>query len=137
MLEATEWQTSFLLHGVVDDDLGEEHRVRNEDVAPDRLLPDFVRAVTAGEAVRIRNPRAIRPWQHVLEPLSGYLLLGARMWDDAHDLDGGWNFGPEPQGAVTVRQVVETLIAAWGSGSWETPAPAGTPATPCRSRPSR
>jgi CDP-glucose 4,6-dehydratase len=95
------------------------------DWALDRIVPDCIRALTAGEPIVVRNPDAVRPWQHVLEPLSGYLLLASRMWADAHDFDGGWNFGPEDKYDVTVREVVEALLAAWGSGTWESPAGAG------------
>jgi CDP-glucose 4,6-dehydratase len=92
------------------------------DWALDRIVPDCIRALTAGEPIVVRNPDAVRPWQHVLEPLSGYLTLASRMWAEAHDFDGGWNFGPEGKDDVTVREVVEALLAAWGSGSWEAPA---------------
>jgi CDP-glucose 4,6-dehydratase len=95
------------------------------DWAADRLVPDCIRALTEGRPVSVRNPEAVRPWQHVLEPLSGYLLLASRMWEHGHDFDGAWNFGPDEQGTVTVRDVVEVLLTAWGSGSWETPAGAG------------
>lgn len=93
------------------------------DWSPNRIVPDSVRALAAGEPVRVRSPRAVRPWQHVLEPLSGYLTLGAQLLaagSRADDLCTAWNFGPEPGHARTVADVVETLIAAWGSGSWET-----------------
>lgn len=96
------------------------------DWAADRIVPDCIRALTAGEPVVVRNPDAVRPWQHVLEPLAGYLFLASRMWDDAHDYDSGWNFGPEAEGVVTVREVVESVLAAWGSGSWQTPSASAT-----------
>lgn len=91
------------------------------DWARDRIVPDCIRALGAGRPIVVRNPDAVRPWQHVLEPLSGYLHLAARMWADGHDFDEGWNFGPDAEGVVTVREVVEAVLAAWGSGSWETP----------------
>jgi CDP-glucose 4,6-dehydratase len=92
------------------------------DWASDRIVPDCVRALAAGEPILVRNPHAVRPWQHVLEPLSGYLWLAARMSADAHTFDGGWNFGPEPGEDWPVSAVVDELIAAWGAGSWTTPA---------------
>jgi len=94
------------------------------DWACDRIVPDCVRALAAGEPIFVRNPDAVRPWQHVLEPLSGYLWLAARMSAGAHVFDGPWNFGPEPGDDWPVRSVVEELIAAWGGGSWTAP-PAG------------
>jgi CDP-glucose 4,6-dehydratase len=93
------------------------------DWAADRIVPDIVRAVTAGEPVVVRNPGAVRPWQHVLEPLSGYLWLGARLLADGQAFAGPWNFGPtDTSEDRTVRWVVETFLAGWGSGSWTTPA---------------
>jgi CDP-glucose 4,6-dehydratase len=92
------------------------------DWAPDRLVPDCVRALGAGLPVEIRSPDAVRPWQHVLEPLAGYLMLGARMLADGASARGAWNFGPSPDDSgLAVRWVVERLIEEWGAGSW-TPA---------------
>ncbi len=92
------------------------------DWAADRIVPDCVRALTAGEPVTVRNPDAVRPWQHVLEPLSGYLQLGARLARDGRRFAGPWNFGPAAQADErSVRWVVERFIDDWGSGSWTTP----------------
>jgi len=91
------------------------------DWALDRIVPDCVRALHAGTPIVVRNPEAIRPWQHVLEPLSGYLHLGSRMLAAGHDYDGPWNFGPEEQGTVPVRRVADAMVAAWGSGAWGSP----------------
>lgn len=90
------------------------------DWATDRLIPDFVRAIQAGESARIRNPHAIRPWQHVLEPLSGYLRLAEELWDnDAPEASGGWNFGPDDSDARSVEWVATQLVELWGEGaSW-------------------
>jgi CDP-glucose 4,6-dehydratase len=89
------------------------------DWAEDRLIPDVVRAFLAGEPVRIRNPHAIRPWQHVLEPIGGYLTVAERLWDDP-ELVGGWNFGPEDQDARPVGEVVQDIAQIWGDGArWE------------------
>jgi CDP-glucose 4,6-dehydratase len=90
------------------------------DWAEDRIIPDSVRALAAGEAVPVRNPRAVRPWQHVLEPLGGYLLLAARQWADPADPTwaDGWNFGPPAAGGVPVRDVVNLAVETWGSGTW-------------------
>src|SRR6266540_5391627 len=90
------------------------------DWAPDRLVPDIVRAWAAGDAVLIRNPEAVRPWQHVLEPLSGYLLLAERLYTDGVNFSGAWNFGPNDADAKPVQWVVERLTSLWESGaSWE------------------
>ena len=89
------------------------------DWAADRIVPDCVRALTAGEPVDVRNPAAVRPWQHVLEPLAGYLRLAGRMLDDGAAFTGAWNFGPAPEDALTVQWVVERFLEEWGRGSWE------------------
>ena len=93
------------------------------DWAADRLVPDCVRAVVAGREIVVRRPLAVRPWQHVLEPLSGYLWLGARLLGDGHHYDGAWNFGPAAAGAVPVAEVVGEFIAAFGSGAWRAAEP--------------
>jgi CDP-glucose 4,6-dehydratase len=88
------------------------------DWAADRLVPDCVRAFLAGETVRLRSPRAIRPWQHVLEPLLGYLVLGARLFEDGPAFAGGWNFAPLDRGDVwDVEQVTGHLCGLWGEGA--------------------
>ncbi len=87
------------------------------DWAPDRIVPDIVRAVTAEQQVVLRHPYAIRPWQHVLEPLSGYLVLAQRMWEDGSDFDSAWNFGPKAgTQLVTVAELTRDLLAAFGDG---------------------
>jgi CDP-glucose 4,6-dehydratase len=82
----------------------------------DRLVPDFVRAIQRSEPIRIRHPSAVRPWQFVLEPLGGYLLLAQRLWEDAAVYSGPWNFGPLPAAHITVRELAERLVAAVGRG---------------------
>jgi CDP-glucose 4,6-dehydratase len=88
------------------------------DWAADRLLPDAVRAWQGGDTVQIRRPEATRPWQHVLEPLAGYLCLAQALWQDSA-LAGAWNFGPHAHERATVRQVVDLARGAWGSGAVE------------------
>ncbi len=89
------------------------------DWAEDRLIPDIMRAITEGRAVNIRNPQAIRPWQHVLEPLSGYLLLAQKLYEDGATYAEGWNFGPNDEDAKPVQWIVERLTQSWGEGaSW-------------------
>ena len=87
------------------------------DYAADRLVPDAIRAFAAGETLAIRNPAAIRPWQHVLEPLHGYLLLAERLYADPGSVAAGWNFGPGAGDAVPVAQVADRLAALWGAGA--------------------
>jgi len=89
------------------------------DWAPDRIIPDSVRALVAGEPIVVRNPDAVRPWQHVLESLSGYLQLSALLLDEGSRYAGAWNFGPtEERSDEPVRWVVDQFIDQWGSGSW-------------------
>jgi CDP-glucose 4,6-dehydratase len=90
------------------------------DWARDRLVPDVITAVAAGRPVLIRNPDAVRPWQHVLDPLAGYLRLAARLWTDPATTVGAWNFGPDADGARPVAWVVDAIVAGWGEGArWE------------------
>ena len=87
------------------------------DWAADRLVPDVLRAFAEGRPALIRNPDAIRPWQHVLEPLSGYLSLAQHLYEKPIEIAGAWNFGPYDADAKSVRKVVEKLVAAWGGGA--------------------
>jgi CDP-glucose 4,6-dehydratase len=90
------------------------------DWAEDRIVTDIVRHLVAGKPVPVRNPAAIRPWQHVLEPLSGYLALADAMLRQPDPRwCTGWNFGPAAGTDVTVRELAEIFIDAWGSGSWQ------------------
>jgi CDP-glucose 4,6-dehydratase len=82
------------------------------DWGEDRLLPDLMRAALAGETARVRNPNSIRPWQHVVNPLSGYLVLAQAIWDSPEHT-GGWNFGPADEEAQPVGWLVERLAALW------------------------
>jgi CDP-glucose 4,6-dehydratase len=82
------------------------------DWSEDRLVPDLVRAAASGNALRLRNPESIRPWQHVLEPLSGYLRLGERLLAGV-DAEGAWNFGPDPEASLPVRVLVERMQTGW------------------------
>ena len=89
------------------------------DWAEDRLIPDIMRAIAQGSPVNIRNPHAIRPWQHVLEPLSGYLLLAQKLYEEGVVYAEGWNFGPNDEDAKPVQWIVESLTEIWGDGaSW-------------------
>jgi CDP-glucose 4,6-dehydratase len=86
------------------------------DWARDRLVPDLVRAALEGRRAQIRNPSATRPWQHVLDPLHGYLTLAERLWDEPQ-LAGGWNFGPLQRDAVPVRELADGIVSRWGAGA--------------------
>ncbi len=89
------------------------------DWAQDRIVPDIVRAAVAGKAVQVRNPRAVRPWQHVLEPLAGYLQLAEHLHATPALFAEGWNFGPDEKDVVPVETVVSTITRLWGSpASW-------------------
>ena len=84
------------------------------DWSADRLVPDAIRAFSAGHALEIRNPDAVRPWQHVLEPLTGYLLLAEALAADPAGFARGWNFGPAPTDMASVREVIDLLGRHWG-----------------------
>lgn len=88
------------------------------DWSEDRLIPDLVRASARGESVEIRSPNATRPWQHVLESLSGYLLLGQRLLEQEPGFDEAWNFGPDESGNQPVSAVLSKLSQSWGELRW-------------------
>ncbi len=89
------------------------------DWAKDRIIPDIVAHLAAGQPVPVRSPKAVRPWQHVLEPLGGYLTLAARMLEsDDPRWCNAWNFGPLPGNEIPVRRLVELFLQTWGEGSW-------------------
>jgi len=88
------------------------------DWAEDRLIPDIIRALTEKEDVIIRNPNSTRPWQHVLECISGYLTLGEKLFQNPNQYCEGWNFGPEPGSIMAVQQIVNKTIDLWGSGNY-------------------
>lgn len=89
------------------------------DWAADRILPDCIRALEAGLPVGIRCPRAVRPWQHVLEPLCGYLTLAQKMWEEPAAYCEGWNFGPRAESIASVWEVASQVVAHWGGGRLE------------------
>jgi CDP-glucose 4,6-dehydratase len=90
------------------------------DWAADRLIPDVMRAVLEGKDLLIRHPQAIRPWQHVLEPLSGYLTLAEKLWQDPERFSESWNFGPNESENLSVSTLLECLRALWGPGlTWQ------------------
>lgn len=86
------------------------------DWALDRIIPDCIRAIEAGKTIEIRSPKAIRPWQHVLEPLGGYMLLASKMWNEPTKYCEGWNFGPRTESIANVWDVATKLIRNYGKG---------------------
>jgi CDP-glucose 4,6-dehydratase len=91
------------------------------DWAADRLVPDLVRGALKGESTQIRNPTAVRPWQHVLEPLAGYMQLAERLYESPERFAGGWNFGPAEHDCVPVSQVADFVVQRWAGGArWRT-----------------
>jgi CDP-glucose 4,6-dehydratase len=91
------------------------------DWADDRLIPDLVRSALRSEVALIRNPVATRPWQHVLEPLAGYLMLAEKLWAEPARFAGGWNFGPVLEDALPVKDVADAFVRAWGTpAEWRT-----------------
>jgi CDP-glucose 4,6-dehydratase len=90
------------------------------DWAKDRLIPDILRSFENNQPVIIRNPHSIRPWQHVLEPLSGYLLVAQKLYTEGPAFAEGWNFGPNEMDATPVQSIVDTMVGLWGDeASWQ------------------
>jgi CDP-glucose 4,6-dehydratase len=107
-------------HGVAVATVRAGNVIGGGDWAKDRLVPDLLKGFSAGERPLVRFPEAIRPWQHVLEPLDGYLTLAERLWRGESDMAAGWNFGPEQDDARPVAWVADRLAAFWGEGAgWD------------------
>jgi len=107
---------SFEKHGIVIASARAGNVIGGGDWAADRLIPDFIRSIIEGEQLKIRNPYSIRPWQHVLEPLSGYITLVAKMSDIGIKYSGAWNFGPDDRDAKNVEWITNKLCELWGNG---------------------
>jgi CDP-glucose 4,6-dehydratase len=97
------------------------------DWAADRLIPDCIRAFAVGDPLMVRNPLSTRPWQHVLEPLRGYLMLAERLYNEGDPFAEGWNFGPADDDAWPVSRIVHTVAARWGDGACWLQDPASKP----------
>jgi len=89
------------------------------DWSENRIIPDCIKAIENNKVIEIRNPAATRPWQHVLEPLGGYLLLGAKMIESPEKFSDDWNFGPNIENIVDVKSLVSTMIKQYNSGNWK------------------
>jgi CDP-glucose 4,6-dehydratase len=89
------------------------------DWSKDRLIPDIVKALSNGKAIEIRNPDSVRPWQHVLEPILGYLLLGAKLSGQPTKFSNAYNFGPDADDTLSVIEMVDLAIKAWGTGTYK------------------
>lgn len=104
----------YAAHGVAIASARAGNVIGGGDWALDRLIPDCIRALTDGSKIRIRHPGAVRPWQHVLEPLHGYLLLAQKLWEQGSPYAKEWNFGPDDADAKPVQWIVEKLGDRWG-----------------------
>lgn len=122
-LAISSWRRSFFnpkdyeKHGKAIASVRAGNVIGGGDWALDRIIPDCIRALESGIPIDIRSPKAIRPWQHVLEPLSGYMLLAQKMWEHPTDYCEGWNFGPRAESISTVWDVATKVIEYYGSGS--------------------
>ena len=95
------------------------------DWAKDRIIPDCIRALESTKVIDIRSPKAVRPWEHVLEPLSGYMLLAQKMWEAPTEYCEGWNFGPEAESVLTVWEVASAIVKNFGYGELKDVSDAG------------
>ena len=116
------WRRSFFnpeqyeIHGKSIASVRAGNVIGGGDWALDRIIPDCIKALEAGKGIDIRSPKAIRPWQHVLEPLSGYMLLAQKMWDEPVKYCEGWNFGPHLESIIPVWNVASMVIENYGKG---------------------
>jgi len=124
-LVTSSWRRSFFApaklaeHGVAIASARAGNVIGGGDWAADRIVPDCIRSLHQGQPIGVRSPKAVRPWQHVLEPLGGYLLLGTKLLSPrAAEFCEGWNFGPESASARPVADLAGALVKEWGGGSW-------------------
>lgn len=122
-LAIASWRNSFFnpwdytSHGKAIASVRAGNVIGGGDWAKDRIIPDCIRAIEADKPIVIRSPKSVRPWQHVLEPLSGYMLLAKKMWDDPISYCEGWNFGPNPESISTVWDVATKVVERYGKGT--------------------
>jgi CDP-glucose 4,6-dehydratase len=114
-LVTSAYRNSFLKNGVAVATARAGNVIGGGDWGVDRLVPDFIKAILKGEKIRIRNPKAIRPWQYVLDPLNGYLMLARKLYESGQKYAEAWNFGPAYKDAKTVEWLVRTLCSKWGN----------------------
>ena len=121
-LAISSWRRSFFnpadyaVHGKAIASVRAGNVIGGGDWAKDRIVPDCIKAIETDRTIEIRSPQSIRPWQHVLEPLGGYLLLARKMWNDPIAYCEGWNFGPKLESVATVWEMAEYLIGFYGKG---------------------
>ncbi|WP_226666198.1 CDP-glucose 4,6-dehydratase [Metabacillus litoralis] len=111
-------ENQFHEHGKVISTVRAGNVIGGGDWAEDRIIPDSIRALEKGKPISIRSPKSIRPWQHVLEPLSGYLLLTSQILSQGPEFSGAWNFGPGDEGIISVENLVSLVVENWGEGIW-------------------
>jgi CDP-glucose 4,6-dehydratase len=109
--------SKYIEHGVALASARAGNVIGGGDWAADRLIPDFIRAISKGEEFKIRSPYAIRPWQHVLEPLTGYLTLAAKLYTEGVTYAQAWNFGPDDRDAQNVEWITKTICEIWGENA--------------------
>lgn len=110
-------EKDYARHGVALASVRAGNVIGGGDWAKDRLIPDILRSFENQQTVIIRNPHAIRPWQHVLEPLSGYIAIAQRLYNEGPAFAEGWNFGPREDDAMPVQFIVEAMVKIWGEGA--------------------
>lgn len=113
---SSSYRRSFLEDGYAMATVRAGNVIGGGDWALDRLIPDCVRAVNADHPIEIRNPSAVRPWQHVLEPLSGYMLVATKLWTEGQKFAQGFNFGPNAESVLTVEKVANLFVENYGKG---------------------
>lgn len=113
---SSSYRRSFLKDGYAMATARAGNVIGGGDWALDRLIPDCIRGINDGIDIEIRNPVAVRPWQHVLEPLSGYLLLGQKLLEDGQKYADGFNFGPNEESVLTVAEVAKKVTEFYGKG---------------------
>ncbi|WP_312701290.1 CDP-glucose 4,6-dehydratase [Sedimentibacter sp.] len=121
-LAVSSWRQSFMNpedydnHGIAIASVRAGNVIGGGDWSANRLIPDCIRALEDGKPIEIRNPRSVRPWQHVLDPLNGYLMLGQKLTEEPATYSGAWNFGPKLDSVVTVWQIGTEIIRQYGCG---------------------
>lgn len=117
-LAVASYRNSFFPQGVSLSSVRAGNVIGGGDWAQDRLLPDCMRALCRHKPLLLRNPRSVRPWQHVLDPLAGYLRLAAKQWARPQAFAEAWNFGPSSSASFTTAQIAQACVTAWGQGTW-------------------